>query len=44
MHANLKTLAAALVAGTVAFGAVAQDKAEKPPKKAADEKPSAARP
>ena len=39
MHANLKTLAAALVAGTVAFGAVAQDKAEKAPaKKAAAEK------
>ncbi len=39
MQANLKTLAAALVAGTVAFGAVAQDKAEKAPaKKAAAEK------
>ena len=39
MHATLKTLAAALVAGTVAFGAVAQDKAEKAPaKKAAAEK------
>jgi peptidyl-prolyl cis-trans isomerase C len=42
MHPNLKTLAAALVAGTVAFGAVAQDKAEKAPsKKAAAEKPAA---
>ena len=41
MQANLKTLAAALVAGTVAFGAVAQDKAEKAPaKKAAAEKPA----
>ena len=39
MQATLKTLAAALVAGTVAFGAVAQDKAEKAPaKKAAAEK------
>ncbi len=39
MQANLKTLAAALVAGTVAFGALAQDKAEKAPaKKAAAEK------
>jgi peptidyl-prolyl cis-trans isomerase C len=42
MQATLKTLAAALVAGTVAFGAVAQDKAEKAPaKKAAAEKPAA---
>lgn len=41
MQANFKTLAAALVAGTVAFGAVAQDKAEKAPaKKAAAEKPA----
>jgi peptidyl-prolyl cis-trans isomerase C len=35
MHSTLKTLAVALVAGTLAFGAVAQDKAEKAPKKSA---------
>jgi peptidyl-prolyl cis-trans isomerase C len=35
MHSTLKTLAVALVAGTLAFGAVAQDKADKAPKKSA---------
>lgn len=41
MRSNLKTLAAALVAGTVAFGAAAQDPAAKAPaKKAAAEKPA----
>ena len=39
MHPNLKNLAVALVAGMLAFGASAQDKAEKAPaKKAAAEK------
>ncbi len=38
MHPNLKNLAVALVAGMLAFGASAQDKADKPAKKAAAEK------
>jgi peptidyl-prolyl cis-trans isomerase C len=40
MQSTLKSFAVALVAGTFAFGAVAQDKAA-PPKKAAAEKPAA---
>jgi peptidyl-prolyl cis-trans isomerase C len=42
MHSNLKSLAVALFAGSLVFGATAQDKPEKPSKKASAEKSAAA--
>jgi peptidyl-prolyl cis-trans isomerase C len=42
MHSNLKSLAVALFAGLLVFGATAQDKPEKPSKKASAEKSAAA--